>query len=255
MSLRGEFRHLDPSQSRVYLIEGADRVLSGFDDDLSDYARQALERLGVTVELGNNVTAIDDDGVEYGGKRIEAETIVWAAGVEAAPVGKWLGIETDKAGRAKVAPDLSVPGHPEIFVVGDAATVKAPDGKPVPGIGDAAKQAGAHAGRVIRARIVGQPDPGPFRYKHLGSLATIGKRAAVIDLGWIKLKGHLAWWVWGLAHIYFLIDTRNRFLVGMSWLWIYLTGRRGARLITQGDAQAIKPLEEIDEPAETAEKV
>ena len=244
-ALRDEFRHIDPREARVYLIEGADRVLLNFDEDLSTYAEEALRRLGVIVELGENVMQVDKDGVTYGGKRLEAKTVIWAAGVQASPVAKWLGAEADRAGRIKVAPDLSVPGHPEIFVVGDAATIAAPDGKPVPGIGDAAKQGGRHAAKVIKARLAGETAPMPFRYKHLGSLATIGKRAAVIDFGWLKLKGRLAWWVWGLAHIYFLIDAKNRFSVALSWLWIYLTGRRSARLITQGPAEKAAPLKEV----------
>ncbi|KKB12181.1 NADH dehydrogenase [Devosia geojensis] len=244
-ALRDEFRTIDPREARVHLIEGADRVLLNFDKDLSAYAEEALKRLGVIVELGENVSEVDKDGVTYGGKRLEAKTVIWAAGVQASPVAKWLGAEADRAGRIKVEPDLSVPGNPEIFVIGDAATIAAPDGKPVPGIGDAAKQGGRHAAKVIKARLAGDTAPMPFRYKHLGSLATIGKRAAVIDFGWLKLKGRLAWWVWGLAHIYFLIDAKNRFSVALSWLWIYLTGRRSARLITQGPAEKAAPLKEV----------
>jgi NADH dehydrogenase len=244
-ALRGEFRHIDPREARVYLIEGADRVLLNFEKDLSAYAEEALRRLGVIVELGENVNGVDKDGVTYGGKRLEAKTVIWAAGVQASPAAKWLGAEADRAGRVKVAPDLSVPGHREIFVIGDTATIMAPDGKPVPGIANAAKQAGTHVAKVIKARLKGETTPMPFRYRHLGSLATIGKRAAVIDFGWLKLKGRPAWWVWGLAHIYFLIDAKNRFSVALSWLWIYLTGRRAARLITQGPAEKTAPLKEV----------
>ncbi len=239
VTLRGEFRSIRPDEARVVLIEGGQRVLANFRPELSDYTLKALRHLGVEVELGAAVTEIDANGVVYGGKRLDAATIIWAAGVQASPAARWLGVEADRAGRVKVEPDLTVPGHPEIFVVGDTATITMPDGKPVPGVGDAAKQGGKHAARAIRARLGRFGKPVPFRYNHAGDLATIGKRAAVIDFGWTQLRGWLAWWVWGLAHIYFLIDTRNRLAVAMSWLWIYLSGQRSARLITQGDAVEI----------------
>jgi NADH dehydrogenase len=245
-ALRGEFRAFDPKETRVVLIEGDRRVLGSFDEDLSAYSEAALRRLGVEVELGNNATVIDSEGVTYGGKHLPAKTIIWAAGVKASPAARWLGAPADKAGRIKVEDDLSVPGLPEVFAIGDTAAITMPDGKPVPGIGDAAKQAGKHAARVIKARLAGDTAHKPFHYKHLGSLATIGKRAAVIDFGWIKLKGWFAWWVWGLAHIYFLIGVKNRFSVALSWLWSYLTGRRSSRLITQGPADEEAPLEEVD---------
>jgi NADH dehydrogenase len=246
-TLKGEFRSILPDEARVVLIEGGQRVLANFKPDLSDYALKALRDLGVTVELGDAVSAVDDAGVVYGGKRLDAATIIWAAGVQASPAAKWLGVEPDRAGRVKVEADLTVPGHPDIFVVGDTATITMPDGKPVPGVGDGAKQGGKHAARVIRARLAGDTTPKPFRYKHAGDLATIGKRAAVIDFGWVQLKGWIAWWVWGLAHIYFLIDTKNRLFVALSWLWIYLSGQRSARLITQGDAEKKAPIKEVTE--------
>jgi NADH dehydrogenase len=245
VTLKGEFRSIRPDEARVVLIEGGQRVLGNFKPDLSDYTLKALRDLGVEVELGAAVTAIDADGVVYGGKRLDAATIIWAAGVQASPAAKWLGVEPDRAGRVKVEADLTVPGHPEIFVIGDTATVTMPDGKPVPGVGDGAKQGGKHAARVIRARLGRFGKPMPFRYKHAGDLATIGKRAAVIDFGWIQLKGWLAWWAWGLAHIYFLIDTKNRLAVALSWLWIYLSGQRSARLITQGEAETKAPIKEV----------
>jgi NADH dehydrogenase len=246
-TLKGEFRSILPDEARVVLIEGGQRVLANFKPDLSAYALKALRDLGVTVELGDAVSAVDDAGVVYGGKRLDAATIIWAAGVQASPAAKWLGVEPDRAGRVKVEADLTVPGHPDIFVVGDTATITMPDGKPVPGVGDGAKQGGKHAARVIRARLAGDTTPKPFRYKHAGDLATIGKRAAVIDFGWVQLKGWIAWWVWGLAHIYFLIDTKNRLFVALSWLWIYLSGQRSARLITQGDAEKKAPIKEVTE--------
>ena len=172
------------------------------------------------------------EGVVFGGKTLAAATIIWAAGVQASPAAQWLDAPADRVGRLKVEPDLTVPGHPEIFAIGDAAIVFRPDGRPVPGIAPAAKQEGVYVANVIRARLRGALAPPPFRYKHAGDLATIGKRRAVIDFGWIKLKGALAWWLWGFAHIYFLIGVRNRLSVALNWLWIYARDQRSARLIT-----------------------
>ncbi|TPI08098.1 NAD(P)/FAD-dependent oxidoreductase [Mesorhizobium sp. B4-1-3] len=234
-TLRGEFRNIDTRQARVVLIEAGDRILANFAPELSDYARKALERLGVTVELGRPVTQLDAEGVVFGDKRLPARTIIWAAGVAASPAAEWLGTAADRAGRVIVEPDLTVPGDPDIFVIGDTAHVLRPDGKPVPGVAPSAKQEGKHVAATIKARLAGDTAMRPFQYRHAGDLATIGKRAAAIDFGWIKLTGWLAWWLWGIAHIYFLIDFRNRLAVSLSWLWIYLTGQRSARLITQGD--------------------
>ncbi|KFI29331.1 NADH dehydrogenase family protein [Haematobacter massiliensis] len=234
-TLEGEFRSFDPASARIVLIEGGPRVLPTFPEDLSDYTARALEKLGVEVVLGQPVTACDAEGVTFGDTRLPADTVIWAAGVRASPAGQWVGAETDRAGRAKVGPDLTVEGHPEIFVIGDTAAVIS-DGKPVPGIAPAAKQQGGYVADVISARLRGQALPGPFSYHHAGSLATIGKRLAVIDFGKWKLKGALAWWIWGIAHIYFLIGVRNRLSVALSWLWIYLRNQRGSRLITQGTA-------------------
>ncbi|TPI40219.1 NAD(P)/FAD-dependent oxidoreductase [Mesorhizobium sp. B2-9-1] len=234
-TLRGEFRNIDPSQARVVLIEAGDRILANFAPQLSDYARKALERLGVTIELGRPVTHLDAEGVVFGDKRLPARTIIWAAGVAASPAAEWLAAPADRAGRVIVEPDLTVPGSPDIFVIGDTAHVLRPDGKPVPGVAPSAKQEGKHVAATIKARLAGDMATRPFQYRHDGDLATIGKRAAAIDFGWIKLTGWLAWWLWGIAHIYFLIDFRNRLAVSLSWLWIYFTGQRSARLITQGD--------------------
>ena len=245
VTLRGQFRSFAPGDARVVLIEGGKRVLANFREELSDYSLRSLRDLGVEVELGAAVTEVDADGVVYGGKRLDAETIIWAAGVQASPAAKWLGVESDRAGRVKVESDLSVPGHPEIFVIGDTATITMADGKPVPGVGDAAKQGGKHAAGIIKARLVQNTSKTPFVYQHAGDLATIGKRAAVIDFGWIQLTGWPAWWAWGIAHIYFLIDTKNRLFVALSWLWIYLSGQRSARLITQGDAESKAPVKEL----------
>ena len=235
-SIAEDFRSIQPKDVRVVLIEAGPRVLPNFRPQLSAYALTALERLGVEVKVGAPVTGVDAAGVVAGNARIEAGTVLWAAGVAASPAARWLDAPADRVGRVKVEPDLSVPGHPEIFAVGDTATLSGPNGKPVPGIADAAKQAGRHAVRVILARLAGRREEMPFHYHHAGDLATIGGHAAVIDFGWVRLKGFFAWWVWGIAHIYFLIGVRNRLFVALSWLWIYLTGQRGARLITQGDA-------------------
>jgi NADH dehydrogenase len=234
-NLHGEFRRFDTRQARVLLIEAGPRLLPAFAPDLSAYARQALAGLGVEVRLGSPVTDCNSGGVGIGDQFIEAEVVLWAAGVRASPAAAWLDAPADSAGRVKVEPDLTVPGHPQIFVIGDTATVNVWNGKPAPGIAPAAKQQGAHVARTIRQRLAGNSQPRPFRYRHAGDLATIGKRSAVIDFGWCKLKGWVAWWVWGLAHIYFLIGLRNRFSVALSWLWIYLTGSRSACLITQVD--------------------
>jgi NADH dehydrogenase len=235
-TLPRDFRHIDTTRARVVLIEAGPRVLAGFPDDLSTYAQASLEKLGVEVMLGEAVTECSADGVVYGGKKLEARTIIWAAGVRASRAAEWLSAPADRAYRLKVEPDLTVPGHPDIFAVGDTVTIDAPDGKPVPGIAPAAKQEGRYAAALIKARLKGGTLP-PFRYKHAGSLAQIGKRLAVIDFGRIKLRGTIAWWIWGIAHIYFLIGLRNRLSVALSWLWIHARDQRAARLITQGSSK------------------
>jgi NADH dehydrogenase len=257
-TLTGEFRRIDPGEARVVLVEAGPRVLANFRDSLSDYAKRALERLGVEVMLGKPVTSVDGEGVEIDGERLPARTVIWAAGVAASPAAEWLGAPADRAGRAIVAPDLTAPGHPEIFVIGDAAHVERPDGGLVPGVAPAAKQQGKYVAAAIRARLAGKPVPRPFRYRSAGDLATIGKRAAVVDFGWITLRGWPAWWLWGLAHIYFLIGLRYRLAVALSWLWIYATGQRSARLITQGsadkEAEASKPLAAKRKPVRAARR-
>lgn len=239
-TLKHEFRAIRPEDARVVLIEAGDRVLGNFRPALSDYARTALEKLGVEVLLQHRVTAVDDDGVAFDGQRIASKTVIWAAGVLASPAAKWLGAEADRAGRILVNADFSVPGHPDIFAVGDTVSIVGPNGKPVPGVGDAAKQGGRHAARVIRARLAGETPP-TFQYSHAGDIATIGRSAAAIDFGWIQLTGWIGWWAWGLAHIYFLIGIKNRVSVAISWLWIYISGHRSARLITQGEAGSPRP--------------
>jgi NADH dehydrogenase len=233
ITLKEDFRSIDPRDARVVLIEAGPRVLANFTEKMSAYAEQALKELGVEVELGKAVTAVHAEGVEYGGTTLRSETIIWAAGVLASPAAKWLGVPADRAGRIKVEPDLSVPGHRNIFAIGDTVTTVTAVGKPVPGIGDAAKQGGKHAAQVVKARIAGDATAMPFHYRHLGDIATIGRSRALIDFGWIQLIGWVGWWAWGLAHIYFLIGLKNRIFIALNWLWIYLTGYRSARLITQ----------------------
>lgn len=239
-TLRGEFRNIDPTGARVVLIEAGERILPSFKPELSAYARRALEKLGVTVELGRPVTDCNAEGVTFGGAALPAATIIWAAGVAASPAAEWLGAEADRAGRIKVASDLTLAGNADIFIAGDTAHVEKADGSMVPGVAPAAKQQGRHVAATIKARLSGDAAPRPFVYRHDGDLATIGKRAAVTDLGWIKLTGWPAWWLWGLAHIYFLIGLRYRLSVALSWLWIYVSGQRSARLITQGDNGSAK---------------
>ena len=236
ITLKHDFRRIDPAQARVILVEAGPRVLANFKPEMSDYALKALRELGVEVLLNTAVTNVHANGVRHTSGVINAETIIWAAGVLASPAARWLGVEADRAGRVNVNPDLSVPGHPNVFAVGDTVAVAAPDGRPVPGIGDAAKQGGRHAARVIKARLRGDNEALPFRYKHLGDIATIGRSRALIDFGWLKLTGWVGWWTWGLAHIYFLIGLKNRIFIALNWLWIYLTGYRSARLITQSGA-------------------
>ena len=235
-TLPQDFRNIDTSKARVVLIEAGPRVLAGFPDDLSAYAQAALEEIGVEVVLGKPVTECSVDGVIYGGSKLEARTIIWAAGVRASPAAEWLHAPTDRAGRLQVVCDLTVPGHPNVFAVGDTVTINGPDGKPVPGIAPAAKQQGRYVASAIKARLRGEKLE-PFVYKHAGNLAQIGKRLAVIDFGRVRLRGALAWWIWGIAHIYFLIGLRNRLAVAINWLWIYTRSQRGARLITQGRAK------------------
>ena len=220
-TLPPDFRNIDTHKARVVLIEAGPRVLAGFADDLSAYAQRSLESIGVEVMLGQAVTECSADGVMYGGIKLDAKTIIWAAGVRASPAAEWLGAPADRAGRLQVLPDLTVPGHPDIFAIGDTVMIAGPDGQPVPGIAPAAKQQGQYVANAIKARLRGET-LAPFHYKHAGSLAQIGKRLAVIDFGRIKLRGTLAWWIWGIAHIYFLIGIRNRLSVAMSWLWIYV---------------------------------
>ena len=233
-TLKNEFRRIDPSQARVRLVEAGPRVLASFPDTLSEKARRQLERLGVEVVTGTPVSDITDEGYRLGETFIPAKTVVWAAGVAASPLARTLGVSLDRAGRVPVQPDLSVAGHPDVFVAGDLAAVTS-DGRPVPGVAPAAKQMGRHVAQVLRARLDGRASPGDFRYQDYGNLATIGRMAAVVDFGRLKFSGLLAWWFWLTAHVFFLIGFRNRLVVLLNWCWAYWSYQRGARIILGKD--------------------
>ncbi len=228
-----DFRRIDTTTSRVVLLEGGPRILPALPENLSAYATRALAKLGVEVRTGDFVEEVDETGVAVGGARIESRTVLWAAGVRASEAHRWLDAESDRAGRILVGPDLSVPDHPDIFAVGDTAHVPWKDGQPIPGVAPAAKQMGIYAAKAIMARVAGRK-PEAFRYKHAGNLATIGRSSAVIDFGWWRPKGFLAWLLWGLAHVYFLIGFRNKIAVMADWIWAYITFKKGMRLITGG---------------------
>jgi len=230
-TLAKDFRRIDPSVAKVTLIEAGPRLLAAFQEPQSAYAARALERLGVEIRVGAAVTACDERGVVLGAERIEAATVLWAAGVTASPVGRWLGVPIDGAGRVRVRADLSIDGDPAIFVIGDAALVEI-GGKRVPGVAPAAKQMGRYVASVIAARLDGRAAPPPFAYRDAGNLATIGRQRAVIEFPFLTLRGWLAWWIWGVAHIYFLVGVPSPVVVSLRWLWEYLTYGRGARLIT-----------------------
>jgi NADH dehydrogenase len=229
-TLRRDFRRIHPPDARILLVEGAPRVLPPYPEALSEKARAQLEALGVEVRLGALVTEVDAEGVSLGSERIAARTVLWAAGVQASPLARGLGAPLDRAGRVLVTPELALPGHPEVFVLGDLASLQQ-DGRPVPGIAPAAIQMGRHAAANLRRLAHGEPAL-PFRYRDKGLLATIGRGAAVASVGKLRLAGWLAWWLWLLVHIFFLIGFRNRFFVTLEWGWAYLTWQRGARLIT-----------------------
>ncbi len=235
-TLARDFDTIDPRSARVILIEGAARVLPPYPEVLSESARRQLDTLGVEVRTGAVVTEVDGDGVVLqSGERIAARTVLWAAGVKASPLAQGLGVPLDRQGRVLVEPDLSVPGHPEVFVIGDLAAVKS-GGSPVPGVAPAAIQGGRHAARCIRMDLARRPRP-PFAYRDKGSLATIGRARGVAHLGRLRFGGFAAWFAWMAVHVFFLIGFRNRVFVALSWAWSYLTFRRGARLITGGVSQ------------------
>jgi len=236
-ALARDFRHIDPTRARILLIEAAPRILGAFPEDLSAYAEQALARLGVTLLTGKPVEDVNARGVTVGGEFIPCSTIVWAAGVAASPAGQWLHVGTDRAGRVPVAPDLSVPGLDNVYVLGDLALAMDEQGKPLPGLAQVAHQQGRYLGKALLARILRNEIPQPFRFRNRGNLAVVGRNAAVIHWNSLKLKGFIAWLLWGIAHVYLLVGFHNRFLVTMRWLWTYLTFQRGARLIAEDVTQ------------------
>jgi NADH dehydrogenase FAD-containing subunit len=233
--LQSEFRRIDPSMARIVLVDRGHRVLGTFAEVLSEAAKSRLQELGVEVRLGQGVDRIDEEGVIAGGERIASKTVIWTAGVTPSPAGKWLGVETDHAGRVRIQGDVTVPGYPDIFVVGDTASLDQ-DGKPLPGVAQVAIQQGRYAGRVIRSRIGGSSAPPPFRYFDKGSLAVVGKGFAVLQTGKVRISGFLAWLVWAAVHLEFLATSSLRLSVFMQWVWTYLTGQRGSRLIVNHHA-------------------
>jgi NADH dehydrogenase len=246
-ALASDFRSIDPRLARIILIEAGPRLLAPFDPALSESARRSLERIGVEVRLNTSVTDCNCNEVSTSEGIIETRTIMWAAGVKASPAGRWLEAETDRAGRVKVKADLSVPGHRDIFVIGDAAHVIGEDGKPLPGVAPVAKQQGKYVAHCIMARVHARLAPA-FRYRDLGSMATIGRKSAVAQLGRIRLSGLVAWLLWSLAHIYFLIGYRNRAAVVMNWGWNYVTFQRGTRLITGLSGSRMEHMEKPNAP-------
>ena len=230
-ALARDFRHIDPRQARILLVEAGPRLLSSFPQSLAEYAERALKKLGVTVMLGQPVENIGADGAMVGGRTISAGTVIWGAGIEAAPGVKMLGVPLDRAGRVSVGPDLSVPGLPGVYVLGDSAVVADEDGKPLPALAQVAAQQGEYLGRRLAAESRGRPLGKPFRFRNRGNTAIVGRNAAVFDFGQWQLKGRFAWFLWALVHVYLLVGFENRLQVVSHWLWSYLTYERGARLI------------------------
>jgi NADH dehydrogenase FAD-containing subunit len=231
-TLLRDFRHINPASARIILMEAGPRILAGFSPKLGAYAQNALAKLGVEVWVNSKIENIDGRGVVVHGERIEARLVIWAAGVKATPAAPWLKVPANSQGMVEVNADFSLPGHSNIFVIGDAALVRTTDGTPLPGLAAVAKQEGAYVGNLIRCRLSGDPEPTPFRYRDYGTMAIVGRSSAVADLRGFKLKGTLAWLLWGLVHLYFLVGFRNRLFVLITWFWSWLTYKRGARLIT-----------------------
>jgi len=229
-TLKSDFRRIDPASARIVLIDRGTRVLGPFSESLSKAAKQRLEKLGVEIVLGHSVDQIDADGVVVAGQRIGSKTVIWTAGVAPSPAGQWLKAETDRAGRVRIQKDLTVPGHPEIFVVGDTASLDQ-NGKPLPGVAQVAMQQGRYAGKLIHNRIVGNPPPAPFSYFDKGSMAVVGKGFAVLQSGKVQVSGVGAWLTWAAVHLQFLATSSLRLSVFLQWMWTYVTGQRGDRLI------------------------
>ena len=229
-TLRSEFRRIDPASARIVLVDMGHRVLSSFSESLSKAAKQRLEKLGVEVRLGQGVDQIDEDGVIVAGERILSKTVIWTAGVAPSPAGKWLNVETDRAGRVRIQKDLTVSGHPEIFVVGDTASLDQ-DGKPLPGVAQVAMQEGRYVGTLIHRRVTSKSPPGPFRYFDKGNMAVVGKGFAILQSGKFHISGLPAWLAWAAIHLEFLAQSNLRVSVFLQWVWTFLTGQRGSRLI------------------------
>ena len=242
-TLKSDFRRIDPTSARIVLVDMAPRVLPPFSEDLSEAAKRRLEDLGVEVRLGHSVDQIDDDGIVVAGERIASKTVIWTAGVAPSPAGKWLKVETDRAGRVRVQKDVTVPGHPEIFVVGDTASFEE-NGKPLPGVAQVAMQQGRYAGKVIHSRVTGKTPPGPFSYFDKGNMAVVGKGFAVLESHKVRVSGFGAWLAWAAIHLQFLATSSLRLTVFLQWVWTYITGQRGSRLIVNHHAPR---------PAEAAE--
>ena len=232
-----DFRNFDPATAEIIVVQAGPRLLPAFPESLSEVARRSLADMGVNVLLNSKVGLIDTDGVIVNDRRIYSRTVLWAAGVVASPAAKWLSAEADKVGRVKVRPDLSVTHLPNVYVIGDTALANCWNGEPVPGLAPAAKQGGVFVAKLIRAKLRGEPPPHAFSYRHMGSLATIGRKSAVADFGFVRLRGPMAWWVWGIAHVLFLLGSRNRVAVVLNWIWSYVTYRASTRLITGRNGQ------------------
>ncbi|MDI3470105.1 MAG: NADH dehydrogenase [Pseudolabrys sp.] len=240
-SLARDFRHINPRDTRILLVEAGPRLLNGFPESLAAYAKRALEKLGVTVMLGQPVQDLTERGATIGGAMVPAGTVIWGAGIEAAPGVRMLGVPTDRAGRVAVNPDLSVPGLPGVYVIGDSALTMGDDGKPLPALAQVAAQQGEYLGRALAAEARGRPGAEPFRFHNRGNTAVIGRNAAVFDFGSVHLRGHAAWFLWALVHIYLLIGFENRLSVTLRWIWRYISGESGARLITPGEGASRTP--------------
>jgi NADH dehydrogenase len=255
-TLRKDFRNIDPKEAKIFLVEGTPRLLPAMPEDLSASARRSLESLGVTVLTSSMVTNVDAEGVSLGAKRIPARTVLWAAGVQASPLGRLLaartGVGIDSAGRIQVSPDLSIPGHPEILITGDLAHIMQ-DGKLVPGLAPAAMQQGRYAARSVLARVQGK-QPAPFHYKDKGNLATIGRKHAVAELGKLHFSGYLAWLLWLFIHLLYIVDFENRLLIAIQWGFEYFTWNRGARLITGQSTLPDRPEHKLPEGSGTAQR-
>jgi NADH:ubiquinone reductase (H+-translocating) len=240
-TLKSDFRRIDPSLARIVLVDRNPRVLASFSESLSTAAKRRLEKLGVEVRLGQSVDLIDADGVVVAGERIASKTVIWTAGVAPSPAGKWLNVETDRAGRVRIQKDLTVPGHPEILVIGDTASLDQ-NGKPLPGVAQVAIQQGRHAGKLISSRIVGSPPPAPFSYFDKGNMAVVGKGFAVLQSGRVQVSGFGAWLTWAAVHLQFLATSSLRLAVFLQWAWTYVTGQRGDRLIVHHHSSEVTKL-------------